>query len=105
MIKEIVDLWPKGEELLLVLRGDTVFDNRLLRLLATQTRSAVLIDRAPPPDLQKLVGSAPEMAGAKFCGAVVFNYAWPEGQAVILEKIFTLGLPKQHLRGVESRPK
>ena len=101
MIKEIVDLWPKGEELLLVLRGDTVFDDRLLRLLATQTRSAVLVDRAPPPDLQKLVGSAPEMAGARFCGAAVLNYDWAEGQAGTFEESLHTGLAKQHFAEVD----
>ena len=101
MIKEIVDLWPKGEELLLVLRGDTVFDDRLLRLLATQTRSAVLVDRTPPPDLQKLVGSAPEMAGAKYCGAAVLNNNWAEGQAGTFEESLHTGLAKQHFAEVD----
>src|SRR5205085_11617664 len=34
--EQIVEVWPDATQLLLVLRGDTVFDNRLLRLLLTQ---------------------------------------------------------------------
>lgn len=100
-VKEIVDLWPKRVELLLILRGDTVFDDRLLRLLVTQTKSAVLIDRAPPPALQELVSSAPEMAGAKFCGAAVFDYKWAAAQTSSFEESLRNGLAKQRIAAVD----
>src|SRR6266568_4697432 len=48
-VEQIVDVWPPRGQSLLVLRGDTVFDARLLRVLAAQKQSAVLIDRAPTP--------------------------------------------------------
>src|SRR6266496_2095144 len=44
-VEQIVDLWPRRAESLVVLRGDIVFDARLLRVLAAQNQSAVLIDR------------------------------------------------------------
>ena len=55
-IKQIVDVWPKSLPLLMVVRGDTVFDIRLLRLLTRQTKSAVLIDG--PPEMETLCGAA-----------------------------------------------
>src|ERR1700676_289387 len=39
-VEEIVDLWPEGEQFLLVVRGDTVFDIRLLQLLCAQSSPA-----------------------------------------------------------------
>src|SRR4030095_11848659 len=34
-IEQLVDIWPDAAQLLLVVRGDAVFDSRLLQLLAT----------------------------------------------------------------------
>jgi phosphatidylglycerophosphate synthase len=44
-IEQIVDIWPDAVQLLLVVRGDAVFDSRLLQLLLGQNRTAALIDR------------------------------------------------------------
>ncbi|HMG74977.1 MAG TPA: hypothetical protein VK582_15860, partial [Pyrinomonadaceae bacterium] len=50
-IEQIVDIWPDAAQLLLVIRGDAVFDSRLLQLLATQESPAVLVDSAVPAKL------------------------------------------------------
>src|ERR1700716_405422 len=43
-MEQLVDLWPEATELLLVVRGDTVFDMRLLEFLSKQNRNTALID-------------------------------------------------------------
>ena len=48
-IEQIVDLWPEGTELLLVVPADVVCDSRLLQLLISQNQSAALVDSAPAP--------------------------------------------------------
>src|SRR5204862_281051 len=58
-IEQIVDIWPGAAQLLLVIRGDAVFDSRLLQLLATREAPAVLVDSAVPSKLQPLVTQAP----------------------------------------------
>jgi phosphatidylglycerophosphate synthase len=57
-MKEIVDLWPGAAHLLLVIRGDTVFDMRLLQLLVRQTGNAALIDSATNTNEDILCGAA-----------------------------------------------
>ncbi len=100
-VERIVDVWPKPVKLLLVVRGDTVLDIRLLRLLATQTKSAVLIDRAPPPGsaLQELVVSAPEME--KFCGAAVIDYQWTRTQTGSFEETLIRAMTTQQIAAID----
>src|SRR6478672_9541240 len=68
-IEQIVDIWPDAAQLLLVIRGDAVFDSRLLQLLATQKSPAVLVDSAVPSKLRPLVTQAPNALHAKVGGA------------------------------------
>jgi len=84
--KQVVDVWPKGTEFLPLLRGDIVFDERLLRLLTTQKASAALIDSAVPPRLQTLVSSAPDTIHGKLCGAILLTREWPLHQSGFLEQ-------------------
>ena len=67
-VDQIVDVWPKSAQLLLLVRGDAVFDIRLLRLLSTQRSTTALVDSAVPPELELLVASAPNTSRGKFCG-------------------------------------
>ena len=64
---QIVDVGPRAE-FVLVLRGDAVFDARLLQIVAAQKESVGLAHLAIPPLLQPLVASANVLHG-KFCGA------------------------------------
>ena len=64
-VQEIVDLWPENAARVLVIRGDVVFDIRLLRALLAQTASAILID-----------SSASETNRGKLCGAALLQREW-----------------------------
>ena len=66
-IEQIVTIWPDAAQLLLAVRGDIVFDGRLLHFLATQSSPAVLVDSAVPSKFQPLMDSAPNALGAKVC--------------------------------------
>jgi phosphatidylglycerophosphate synthase len=86
-MKQIVDAWPKPSQLLLIVRGDIVFDIRLLRLLATQTKSAVMIDS----------GSETE----KFCGAAVVDYQWAVTQTGPFEATLLKDVATQQVAAVD----
>jgi len=100
-VEQIVDLWPPRARSLLVLRGDTVFDARLLGVLAAQNQSAVLIDRAPAPVLMELIASAPEMAGAKFCGAAVVDHDWAAARSGWFEENLRRDLALQRIAAID----
>jgi len=100
-VEQIVDVWPPHAQSLLVLRGDTVFDARLLRVLAAQNQSAVLIDRAPAPVLVELVASAPEMAGAKFGGAAVVDHDWAAARSGSFEENLRRDLATEHIVAID----
>src|SRR5207302_2101762 len=75
-IEQVVDIWPDAAQLLLVIRGDAVFDSRLLQLLATQKSPAVLVDSAVPSKLQPLVTLSPTVRQVKLCGAALLQRVW-----------------------------
>jgi len=93
-VEQVLDIWPQGAELLLVVRGDTVFDDRLLRTLATQKKQTALVDSAAPPPLQPLVASVPKSIRGKFCGAAIVHSDWAWRQNGPLEEI--LGNALEH---------
>jgi len=70
-LEQIVDIWPRNSaatSLLLVIPAGSVFDPRLLRVLASQEAPAVLVDSgARRPRLQTLIASAPDTARGKLC--------------------------------------
>src|SRR5207248_2788194 len=78
--EHIVEVWPDATQLLLVLRGNTVFDHRLLRLLLTQVSTAALVDSSVPVEFEPLVASAENTSAGKFCGAAVLQYEWASTQ-------------------------
>jgi phosphatidylglycerophosphate synthase len=100
-IEQIVDIWPDAAQLLLVVRGDAVFDSRLLQLLATQRSPAVLVDSAVPSKLQPLVAQAPNAPGAKFCGAALLQRDWVSTQSGPLERAMNNGLEQDALATVD----
>ena len=102
-VERLVDVTPTPAQLLLVIRGDTVLDARLLRLLATQTKSVALVDRGLPAEcaLQQLVVDAPEIAGAKFCGAAVVDYQWLRTQSGLFEDALKRTITAQQIAMID----
>jgi 1L-myo-inositol 1-phosphate cytidylyltransferase / CDP-L-myo-inositol myo-inositolphosphotransferase len=100
-IEQIADIWPATAQLLLVVRGDVVFDRRLLQLLATQSSPAVLVDSDVPSKLQPLVAEAPDAPGAKLCGAALLQRDWVSSQIDPLEKAITDGLEQNAIAAVD----
>jgi phosphatidylglycerophosphate synthase len=77
------------------LRGDTVFDDRLLRTLATQKKQTALVDSGVAPLLRRLVASVPKSIRGKFCGALILHSDWARTQNGPLEEILRNALPQQ----------
>jgi phosphatidylglycerophosphate synthase len=100
-IEQVVDLWPEGAELLLVVPADVVCDSRLLQLLISQNDSAALVDSAPPPRFQRLVASVPETKRGKLCGPVLISREWACGQTGPLEEVLREGLELQTLAALD----
>jgi phosphatidylglycerophosphate synthase len=100
-IEQIVNIWPDAAQLLLVVRGDAVFDSRLLHLLATESSSAVLVDSAVPSKLQPLVAPAPNTLGAKLCGAALLQRDWGLTQSGPLERVINNGLEQNTIAVVD----
>jgi 1L-myo-inositol 1-phosphate cytidylyltransferase / CDP-L-myo-inositol myo-inositolphosphotransferase len=100
-IEQIVDIWPDAAQLLLVVRGDVVFDRRLLEVLATQSSPAVLVDSDVPSKLQPLVAQAPNAPGAKLCGAALLQRNWVSSQIGSLEQAINNGLEQNAIAAVD----
>src|SRR6266542_2351043 len=100
-IEQIVDIWPDNAERLLIVRGDAVFDSRLLELLATQRSPAVLVDSAVPSKLQPLVAQAPDALHAKVCGAALLQRGWVSTQSGPLENAINNGLEQNAMAAVD----
>jgi phosphatidylglycerophosphate synthase len=84
--KQIVEAWPNDARSLLVMRGDAVFDPRLLQLLDAQDSAAALVDSAPPKNLQALVASAPATSRGFLCGAALLAKDWASAQVAPLDE-------------------
>src|SRR5207237_4264694 len=100
-IEQIVDIWPDAAQLLLVIRGDAVFDSRLLQLLATQKSPAVLVDSAVPSKLQPLVTQAPTARQVKVCGAALLQRDWVSAKSGPLENAINNGLEQNAIAAVD----
>jgi phosphatidylglycerophosphate synthase len=75
-LEQIAAVWPDGSNDLLVLRGDSVFDSRLLRLLGMNNSPVALVDSAVPARFHPLVLSAPMTERGRFCGAALLSRGW-----------------------------
>jgi len=84
-VQEIVDLWPAATERLLVIRGDVIFDLRLLSALLTQTSSAALVDSAS-------ISSAQNTNRGKLCGAALLHRDWASVRYGSIENALVEGL-------------
>jgi phosphatidylglycerophosphate synthase len=92
--EDIIGASPDKARSLLVIRGDTIFDIRLLQLLASQSRNAALVDSAVPREIAPLVVSAPSTNRGKFCGAALLEREWCAAQKGSFEKALLDGLER-----------
>ena len=91
-LEQLAAVWPDDHRDLLVLRGDSVFDARLLRLLRTQASPVALVDSAVPANLLPLVSAAPMTTRGRFCGAALLSRDWVTGRSAPLEEALCAGL-------------
>jgi phosphatidylglycerophosphate synthase len=75
-IEEICGAGSEGD-MLLVIPGDAVWDDRLISLLITQKEPAVLVDSAPPPFITQM----PATTRGRLCGAAVLRRDWMSGES------------------------
>jgi len=73
-IEEIRAASSEGE-LLVVLPGDAIWDDRLLMLLLGRNASAALVDSAPPPLVEPFASRMPETPRGRLTGAAVLDPA------------------------------
>ena len=99
---QIANVWPARAEYTLVLRGDTVFDARLLRILAAQSASTALVDLAIPAPLQRLVDSAPDVFHGKFCGASLLRRSAVSAQSAPLEDVIRNDMERRDIAGLDA---
>ena len=77
-MRQIADAWPNEAEHVLIIRGDTVFDSRLLQLLDEQNSTTALVDSSPPAKLEALVAGAPTTSRGRLCGGALLSLDWTE---------------------------
>jgi len=75
-LEQLAAVWPDNCQELLVLRGDSVFDPRLLRLLSAQDAPVALVDSTVPAKFHPLVLSTSMTNRGRFCGAAVLSRDW-----------------------------
>jgi len=75
-LEQLAAVWPDNCQELLVLRGDSVFDPRLLRLLSAQDAPVALVDSMVPAKFHPLVLSTSMTNRGRFCGAAVLSRDW-----------------------------
>jgi hypothetical protein len=79
-VENIFTFWPNNAAFLLVIRGDYVFDYRLLQIFALQKTAAVLTDSAAP-------GNIP------WCGMALLERDWARTQVGTFEENLRSGIP------------
>lgn len=85
-VRQIAEVWPNAAELVLLIRGDYVFDPRLLQLLDEQNSAAALLDSRPPPNLQPLLASAVNTTKGLLCGAALLSHEWGKSDVGLVEE-------------------
>src|SRR5205807_7444528 len=100
-LEQIVASWAETGQFLLVLRGDVVFDSRLLRLLLTQNSTTGLIDSSVPEKFNSLVASAQDTNAGRFTGAALLQYDWTLRQNGSFDEAVRAGLERRSLAGLD----
>jgi hypothetical protein len=94
-VEQIVDVWPETAQFLLVIRGDAVFDIRLLFLLIRQDATTALVDSAVPVESESLVASVQNESVGKLCGAALLQHKWVLEQSGPFDKAMRAGLEQR----------
>lgn len=100
-VEQIAALWPATNPFLLVVRGDAVFDIRLLRLLLVQKSATALVDSGVPEQFEPLVASAPNTNAGKFAGAAWFEHEWARRQNGSFDNAMRAGLQQRTLAALD----
>ena len=100
-VEQIVDVWPETAQVLLVIRGDAVFDIRLLCLLLRQDSTTALVDSAVPVESESLVVSAQKANVGKLCGAALLQHKWVLEQSGPFDKAMRAGLEQRAVVGLD----
>jgi CDP-alcohol phosphatidyltransferase len=79
----------------LVIRGDAVFDIRLLFLLIRQDATTALVDSAVPVESESLVASVQNESVGKLCGAALLQHKWVLEQSGPFDKAMRAGLEQR----------
>jgi phosphatidylglycerophosphate synthase len=74
-IQEIRGVGAEGD-LILVLPGDTVWDDRLLALLLSRNEPGALLDSDPSPSVEPFTGQMPVTTRGSLTGAAVLDQGW-----------------------------
>ncbi len=96
-----MDVWPNEPEQVLVLRGDSVFDSRLLQLLDDQDADAALLDSTPPPSLEALVASASETKRGRFCGGSLLSPDWLNSHGGQFEETLLTAIDENKIEAID----
>ena len=98
---QIADALPNRSEHILVLRGNSVFDSRLLQLLDDQNADAALVDSAPPPNLETLVASARETKRGRLCGGALLSRDWLKSHPGPLEEVLRRAIEEGEIEAID----
>src|SRR5688500_11791165 len=101
-LEHLAAVWPENCRALLVLRGDSVFDPRLLRLLGAQDAPAALVDSAVPAKIHPLVLAAPMTKRGRVCGAALLFRDWVSVRNGPLEEALCEALDDGSLAAVDA---
>ncbi|HYJ05564.1 MAG TPA: CDP-alcohol phosphatidyltransferase family protein [Chthoniobacterales bacterium] len=104
-IEEICDAGGRSE-LLLVLPGDAVWDDRLLTLLLSRNEPAALVDSAPPQSVESFVSHLPATPLGRLTGAAVLDPAWLSRESGPLQEVLSREVDAGSLPGldIEEQP-
>jgi phosphatidylglycerophosphate synthase len=101
-LEQLAAVWPHDDPDLLVLRGDSLFDPRLLRLLSAQTPPVALVDSAVPAAFHSLALSAPLTKRGRFCGAALLSCNWVSSRNGPLEDAICEALDDGSLASIDA---
>lgn len=101
VVEQIVAHWPKADPFLLIVRGDAVFDIRLMRLLLAQKSGTALVDSSVPKQLEPLVTSVEKTTAGKWSGAALLQHDWASSQRGSLGKAVREGLEERSLAALD----
>jgi len=92
---------PNDAKPVIVIRGDSLYDSRLLQLLDDQNAPAALIDSSPPPDLLPLVSDAPSSKPGRLCGAALFSRNWLQSFRGLFDQGLRQGIESGEIEAVD----